>query len=489
MRNTMATRGLLRIVFFIAGILFSIFFMLMAIKNMEWQNVQEVISNAQLYPWILFAVLCYLAGHCLRGLRTKLLVSNDSNLSVVTASNIVVVGYAVNNILPVRIGELARAGMLTERTGLSFAQSITVVLLERLFDGIAIVLLLTGASYFLNTWTLIEKTVLFSSFIFGIAVIGLLIIILVPNRLLAVTSKSASRINPRWHDSVLRFMMGIVNGVNYLRIQANPGKILLLSMVIWFCDAGLFLLVMPAFGSTLTIVQATFVMAVTNLGILIPSGPGHIIPFRSFCIKGLTFLGIAPATATGFAMVVQLAIYISLMLWGGAVIIWYCVRLALTINLTKRGTLIDKYADQFSITANLLGSTAAEKMNEVSSPFIYSLVEAAVPIDSVVLSDQRVVISYTASFIQGEIKSLPKKFQILLKIGMAGFGALVRLRYFQSFIHLPLPTRVAIFNAWAYGSVSVTRQLFKLIRSTALLAFFEHPAVVTVLENRHCDSR
>jgi hypothetical protein len=281
--------------------------------------------------------------------------------------------------------------------------------------------------------------------------------------------------------------MGIANGFTYLRSQTNMGKILALSMVIWFCDAGLYLLVMPAFGNTLTIVQAAFVMAVTNLGILIPSGPGHIIPFRSFCIRGLTYLGIAPATATGFAMVVQLATYVTLTLWGGAVILWYCVRLALTINLTKKATLIDKYADQFSITANLLGSTAVEKMNEAPSRFIYSLTEAAVPIDSIALSDQREVVSYTASFIQGEIKSLPKKFQILLRVGMAGFGFMVWLRYFKPFAQLPLAKRVAIFNAWAYGSISVTRQLFKLVRSTALLAFFEHPSVVTVLEDRHCD--
>jgi hypothetical protein len=67
---------------------------------------------------------------------------------------------------------------------------------------------------------------------------------------------------------------------------------------------------------------------------------------------------------------------------------------------------------------------------------------------------------------------------------MLGFGVLVWLRYFRSFSFLPLAKRVEIFNAWAYGKIPIKRQLFKLIRSTALLAFFEHPVVVNVLENQ-----
>jgi len=65
---------------------FSVFFMVMAMRQMEWHQVLEVMSNGQLYPWLLFSTLCYLTGHLVRGMRTRLLVSHDTKLSVLTAS-------------------------------------------------------------------------------------------------------------------------------------------------------------------------------------------------------------------------------------------------------------------------------------------------------------------------------------------------------------------------------------------------------------------
>jgi hypothetical protein len=463
---------------------FSVFFMVMAMRQMEWHQVLEVMSNAQLYPWLLFSTLCYLTGHLVRGVRTRLLVSHDTKLSVLTASNIVVVGYAVNNILPVRIGELARAGMLSERTGITFSQSLTIVFLERLLDGIAIVLMLILSALSLSAWEPVRETIFFSSLTFGIASVFVLSVIIAPNRFMAVTSKVIYVISPRWHDATLRFVMGIVNGVNYLRNPSNLLKVLLISILVWLCDMGLFFLLMPAFGIELNILHAMFVMAGTNLGLLMPSGPGHIVLFRSFCIQGMTLLGITHTTALGFAIVDHLAIYISLTLWGGAVILWYGITLGLTINLTKKAKSIYGLPEQVPVTANLLGATSSDKLSETPSTFILKLTEAALPLETLCLADQQAVVSYVANFIQGEIKSLSKRFQILFKIGMLGFGVLVWLRYFRSFSFLPLAKRVEIFNAWAYGKIPIKRQLFKLIRSTALLAFFEYPVVVDVLENQ-----
>ncbi len=44
----------------------------------------------------------------MRGVRCRLLVRREANLGVITASNIVIVGYASNNVLPARLGEFVR---------------------------------------------------------------------------------------------------------------------------------------------------------------------------------------------------------------------------------------------------------------------------------------------------------------------------------------------------------------------------------------------
>ncbi len=79
----------------------------------------------------------------------------------------------------------------------------------------------------------------------------------------------------------------------------------------------------------------------------------------------------------------------------------------------------------------------------------------------------------SAEFVQGQINALPLAFRILLAVGLFGFRLLVRLRYFRSFCALTPETRRRIVDAWAYGSFALARTLFRPLRSTALLAYYE----------------
>ena len=477
--------NLRRIILIVIGIGLSFLFVAMAIRRMEWQNVFEAMSNAQLYPWLFFSVLSYLIGQLVRGARTRLLVSHDAKLSVLTASNIVVVGYAANNILPARMGELARAGMLSERTGISFIQSLTVTFLERVLDGLVMLLLLAVATLFLNLEGWVHGTMFFASLIFSLASASVLFVVMAPNLLIALTSKVIYAINPRWHDVALRFVSSIANGVGYLRKPVNALIVFALSIVVWLFEAGLFLFLLPAFGLELNIWHALFVMTVTNLGILIPSSPGFIGSFHFFCMQGLVLLGVAEVTSLSFSMMVHLAFYVPVTLWGGAVILWYGFNLGLTVKLVQKAKPMARLLEQISVPANLLGFTLSEKRSKPASTLIYKLTESLLPIESLPLSHPQTVVSDVAVFVHEQLRSLPRKFQILFNIGMFGFVLFVWLRYFHSFSLLSLSKRVKIVNRWAYGKLSLTRQLFRGVRSTALLAFYEHPAVMEVLENQH----
>ena len=129
----------------LAGLAFSAIFAVLAFRRLDVASVLATLRDARVLPWVPLAILAYVAGHFVRGARLRLLVRGESALSLATATNVVVVGYASNNVFPARLGELVRAGLLTERTGIPVAQSLTVTFIERLLDGIAIlVMLLVG---------------------------------------------------------------------------------------------------------------------------------------------------------------------------------------------------------------------------------------------------------------------------------------------------------------------------------------------------------
>ena len=77
---------------------------------------------------------------------------------------------------------------------------------------------------------------------------------------------------------------------------------------------------------------------------------------------------------------------------------------------------------------------------------------------------------------------LPIRLRALFYTGLAGFRFVTRLRYARGFCELPAATRRAWFERWAYGPLPLARQLFRPVRATALLAYYERAEVRAVLK-------
>ena len=58
---------------------------------------------------------------------------------------LVIIGFMTNNLIPARIGELVRAYLLGEREGTSKAAALGTIAVDRLFDGLTLVLMLANA--------------------------------------------------------------------------------------------------------------------------------------------------------------------------------------------------------------------------------------------------------------------------------------------------------------------------------------------------------
>jgi hypothetical protein len=111
----------------------------------------------------------------------------------------------------------------------------------------------------------------------------------------------------------------------------------------------------------------------------------------------------------------------------------------------------------------------------VPSGFYAALVEALVvtPEPGTALEIHRQAVATSAIFAAEQIASLTPELRWPLLLGLFGFRSAVRLQHLRSFTRLPLETRRRILGAWAFGPVPLTRQLFRPIRTTALIAYYE----------------
>ena len=92
---------------------------------------------------ILCGVLVYLSAFAVRALRWKVLLKHIGTFKIRELAPVIVAGYAVNNVLPVRIGEIVRAAIAGKMFKISIPATFASVFVERIFDGLTIALILS----------------------------------------------------------------------------------------------------------------------------------------------------------------------------------------------------------------------------------------------------------------------------------------------------------------------------------------------------------
>ncbi len=454
------------------GVLSSAIFLVLAVRRLEFSAVARAFQHANLVPWLPLAVLSYITGHWVRGVRCRMLVSREAKLSLSTATNVVVFGYAVNNVLPARLGEFARAGMLAQHSGLPFVQSLTVTLLERVLDGLCLLLLLVIAVGMVPDVGWIHSMLKLGGLVFGIAALGVLLAVAAPSTLLNVTSRVAHRFGPRVHGLGVTLVSQLVAGVSFIRTLSSALSIIGLSIVVWLFEAGMFLCLLPAFDIGLDPWLALLAMCVTNLGILVPSTPGFIGVFQFVCMRAVMLVGVSQPVAFSYAALVHLSFYVPITLWGFAIAFTYGVSFGEMANRAAEARPIEAGAEQPLVSLRPVREPKASE----PSRFFVALVEALLPND-VALADRQQVVQDVARFARTELGDLPARLGWLLAIGLTGFRVITVLVKLRTLEALELGARRAWVERWAYGSFGLARQLFRGVRSTALLGYYDHAQV------------
>lgn len=432
--------------------------------------MQQAFAAARWWPFVPLAVLCYVAGHVLRGVRCRALVREEASLSTLTASNIVVVGYAVNNLLPARLGELARAGMLAERTGMPFARALTITFLERVLDGIVMVGLLVAAPLIVPVHGWVLQSAKLAAPIFGAAVLVIALCALAPYLVISATSRLASPLPTSAHDRIVGLVSQVTQGLAPLRDGRRLATVMGLSLLVWLTEAGMFLFVMPCFHLPASYGQAVVVMSATNLGILVPSSPGFIGPFHWFCMRTIGSFGVPEATAFSYAVLVHLTFYAPVTLWGVVAMGWYGIELGTVMALQRAGRLLDP-KNAAGLPIRVITQIVRASREPRPSRLVASICEAMVPAGE--LADRERDVERMSAFVAGQLQALPWYLRGALNFGLAGFTVVVLLTTARYFPALSLERRRKIVTAWAWGPVPLARQMFRPIRSTALLAWYE----------------
>lgn len=253
--------------------------------------------------WLLpLAVAFLLADLGLRAVRWRLLLKPQQGLSLDNLFGASNVGYLVNNILPFRLGEVARVLAVDrlERTGRVRAAS--SVAIERGIDVVAMVVLVVALFPFIDEPSWARGPAL----LLGVVVVAGFVMLAVMARL-SETGRTfwrpLVRAVPRFADRLEHLLDEVLAGFHPLLRWDVLAAVAALTAMIWVCAVLSFFTIMQAFNLDQTFAAGALVLGATTLGMVVPSSPGYIGVFHAIAVETLvSVFGVPKEQALTYAV-------------------------------------------------------------------------------------------------------------------------------------------------------------------------------------------
>ena len=247
------------------------------------------------------------------------------------------IGAMVNNVVPARAGELARAFALTRETPrVTFAGGIASLAVDRLFDAIVVLLLMLGAMLdprFGAGASADQRALATGAAITGAAGLGVVFLLLYaivffPARLIALFELFARRVAPGVEQRGAQLLRTFADGLGVLRHPGRFVAVLFWTALHWLLAAFSFWLGFRAVGIPAPFSAALLVQGVIAVGVALPSAPGFFGVFEVAALAGLALYGVGTDKAVSWALGYHILTFIPITVIGAV----YFARLGLHLG-------------------------------------------------------------------------------------------------------------------------------------------------------------
>ena len=305
------------------GLVISAIFLWLAFRKVDFSLVWEQLKTANL-TYVALGILAYFIALFIRTWRWKVLLQPIKSVSLKKLFSILSAGYMANNIYPARAGDFLRSVLLRKKEGVPISASLATIVVEHLFDGIAIlglVLLNFGElTHFASNsqWVgIIENTAFWVGLVFGLILLVFIGMVLMPEKMSVLTNWVINHLVPtKLRKSLSGIVEKFTDGLRVLRSPLQSLLVLCQSFLIWVIETGLYWGVMKAMGLELTFQSLLMVVGIVNLVLLVPAAPGGLGTFDAATKTMMELFGVNPENALSFALLLRVALWVPVTLVG-----------------------------------------------------------------------------------------------------------------------------------------------------------------------------
>jgi glycosyltransferase 2 family protein len=297
------------------GFALSLVFLYIAFREQDFATIGEALRGAN-YWYIIPALALYFIGVTIRAYRWGYVLRGLRSLPLSQLFSAVVIGYMANNVLPLRAGEFVRSYVLSTRTGLRKTSILATIAVERVFDGITMILFLLVASLFIGLTSQLRYLAMFGV-VLSASLVAVLVVLTSDTARRVLLSRILPMLPERVRQRVQTMIEAALSGLGILRRGRDLFIVSVASVVAWLFEASMYLVIAAGFGLGTGIAAILLVTAVANLATLIPSSPGYVGPFEAGVLLALVgAVGIQREVALSYAIVVHAALYLPITVWG-----------------------------------------------------------------------------------------------------------------------------------------------------------------------------
>jgi uncharacterized protein (TIRG00374 family) len=286
-------------------------------QQVKPEELGQVLSQAQPLP-IAVVVLTVMVSLLTRVMRWQVLFLPDRRVPFGPLAGTLAISYMASTFLPLRAGELVRAVFLGQRESIAIPRIVGTILLEKLFDflaiGVMLALLVVLAP--MRPELQVGAGTIASVILVGFGFVVALAVWREPTlRLVGFVEK----LMPLGLGTRLRLTHAarqFAEGTDSLRVPRLWAPLLGWTTVTWISSVVTAWAGCLALGAQPGLPAVLFLIVLTSSGQAVPSSPGYVGVYHYLASVALTTFGVDSATALGIALITHAFSYGSLVIVG-----------------------------------------------------------------------------------------------------------------------------------------------------------------------------
>ena len=279
----------------------SLIFLALAFRKVEWPEVLQAWSGAR-PVWMAAGLLLLVLAWWVAALRWKVILHPAPQVRVVDTFSFITIGYLANTILPLRLGDLARATLMGRRRGLGISRSLGSMALERLMDIITLLFFILLLSLLMEIPSLVKAGLATMAGGALVMLAGLVMLSFHRERLSYVQKALAWVLPGPMALRVVTLIDRFCGGLEVIRDPARLLVVFALSVAGWAVTGLATYVWLLAFNLPLPWFAGIFVLVVINLGSAIPSSPGYVGVYHYLAVLALSAWNVDRGSALAYAI-------------------------------------------------------------------------------------------------------------------------------------------------------------------------------------------